>query len=73
MLFLLLIFAIHADADAIHADTDPKMLSDLYKTGKILLRPELALDDQSMPKGVIFESPFGIDSSPYVTGVSEIA
>lgn len=64
MLFLLLIFAIHADADAIHADADPKMLSDLYKTGKILLRPELVLDDQSMPKGVIFESPFDIEEDP---------
>ena len=57
MLFLLLIFAIHADADQ-------KILSDLYKTGKILLRPELALDDQSMPKGVIFESPFDIEEDP---------
>ncbi len=57
MLFLLLIFAIHADAD-------PKILSDLYKTGKILLRPELTLDDQSMPKGVIFEHPFDIEEDP---------
>ena len=64
MLFLLLIFAIYADTDAIHADVDPKILSDLYKTGKILLRPELALDDQSMPKGVIFESPFDIEEDP---------
>ena len=64
ILFLLLIFAIYADTDAIHADTDQKMLSDLYKTGKIFLRPELVLDDQSMPKGVIFESPFDIEEDP---------
>ena len=34
MLFLLIIFAIHAETDAIHADADPKILSDLYKTGR---------------------------------------
>jgi len=48
----------------IASPTTEKTLSDLYKTGKIRLLPELSLDEDSLPDDVFLESPidFAIDS-----------